>query len=247
MESKTFILKCWGPLACFSRPDGGKIERFSYPIPTPSAVRGIFSAIYSKPIEFWWQPVKVEVLQPIQYIALRRNEVKDKISVNALQKTIKGGDFSPLIADADETFIGTDKKGRSQRQTMALKDVTYRLHAKIIPQSEFAHSINALESQFIRRAEKGKCFFQPSFGCKEFAAYFEPVADIISAQKAEPADERANQEIGYMVYDTFDLSVKNPSGTGAPFISLFKASLKNGVMDIPSFGSDLVLKPERKK
>lgn len=247
MKSQSFILKCWGPLACFSRPDGGKVERLSYPVPTPSVVRGIFSAIYSKPLEFWWQPVKVEVLKPIQYIALRRNEVKDKISVSALQKGIPNGSVSPLVADGDRALLGTDKKGRTQRQTMALKDVAYRFHARIVPQSAFENRLHGLEAQFVRRAAKGKCFYQPAFGCKEFVTYFELVADIDAALAVEPPVQDLTQDMGMMVYDTFDLSVQNPPGTGASFISLFKATLKNGVMDIPPFESDLVIKPERRK
>ena len=246
MDTTTFTLKCWGPFACFSRPDGGKTERLSYPVPPPSAVRGIFSAIYSKPIEFWWQPVKVEVLKPIQYIALRRNEVKDKVSVAAAQKLMKGGEIVPLMADADSSYFGTDQKGRTQRQTMALKDVAYRLYAKIVPWPEFADQIKGLEAQFVRRVEKGKCFCQPAFGCREFAAYFEPVTDKYSAQASEPPEKTAAQDVGLMVYDTFDLSVKNPSGSASPFITLFHACLKNGVMEIPPFESDAVLKPERK-
>jgi len=62
------------------------VERFSYPVPTPSAVRGIYDAIYCKPKEFRWQVTSVEILVPPAYVALRRNEVKDKISVkNALE------------------------------------------------------------------------------------------------------------------------------------------------------------------
>jgi len=246
MTGQIFALKCWGPFACFSRPDGGKIERLSYPVPPPSAIRGIFSAIYEKPKEFWWQPVKAEVLSPIRYIALRRNEVKDKISVAAIQKTMGGNAFVPVIADADKAFAGTDQRGRTQRQTMALKDVAYRLYARIIPRPEFLAHLKGLEAQFIRRAEKGKCFYQPSFGCKEFAAYFEPVTDLTADQLSEPPEKSAHQHIGLMVYDTFDLSIENPPGIGNPFITLFDASLKNGVMDIPPFTSNLVLKPERR-
>ena len=246
MEATTFVLKCWGPFACFSRPDGGKIERLSYPVPPPSAVRGIFDAIYSKPVEFGWQPVKVEVLKPIQYIALRRNEVKDKVSVSAAQKWMRGEEVVPLVADADSSYFGSDQKGRTQRQTMALKDVCYRLHARLKPWPAFAGQIKGLEEQFIRRSSKGKCFFQPSFGCREFAAFFEPVGDLASARVAEPSEKSATQDIGLMVYDTFDLAVQNPSGTASPYITLFHACLKDGVMDIPPYENDAVLKPERK-
>ena len=38
----------WGDFACYSRPEL-KVERFSYPLPPPSAARGVFEAIYAKP------------------------------------------------------------------------------------------------------------------------------------------------------------------------------------------------------
>jgi len=59
--------------ACFSRPEL-KVERWSYPCPTPSAARGVFEAVYFKP-EFDWQVERVELFSPPAYIALRRNEV----------------------------------------------------------------------------------------------------------------------------------------------------------------------------
>ncbi len=44
-RGKTHCLEVWGELACFTRPEM-KVERYSYPIITPSAARGIFDAIY---------------------------------------------------------------------------------------------------------------------------------------------------------------------------------------------------------
>jgi len=79
MKPKPQILEVWGDFACFSRPEL-KVERFSYPIITPSAARGIFDAIYCKPnkdpvqAQFRWQITKIELLAPVAYIALRRNE-----------------------------------------------------------------------------------------------------------------------------------------------------------------------------
>ena len=55
------VLEVWGDFACFSRPEL-KVERFSYPVITPSAARGIFDAIYAKPVEFRWAVTAVEML-----------------------------------------------------------------------------------------------------------------------------------------------------------------------------------------
>jgi len=38
-------VRVWGDFACFTRPEL-KVERVSYPIPTPSAARGVLEAIY---------------------------------------------------------------------------------------------------------------------------------------------------------------------------------------------------------
>ena len=85
MKEQTHVLEVWGDLACFTRPEM-KVERFSYPVITPSAARGIFDAIYWEGIReegvvkpyFHWQVSKIEVLSQSKYLALRRNEVKNK-------------------------------------------------------------------------------------------------------------------------------------------------------------------------
>lgn len=133
MKSNKLSLEVWGDLACFSNPVM-KVERFSYEIITPSAARGIFEAIYWKS-KFRWQITAIEILKKPQYIALRRNEVKDKIpSHSAILRWADGlEDPEPILADGDSSLLGTDQKGRTQRQTMALKDVRYRIQAEIRP------------------------------------------------------------------------------------------------------------------
>ncbi len=131
--------------------------------------------------------------------------------------------------------MNTDMMGRTQRQTMALRDVRYRITAHIHPRPAFAGRLRQFEDQAERRIEKGKCFCQPCFGCREFPAFFE-----FSDGKTKPADE--TQDIGFMLYDVFNLdeAVKDDAN---PFISLFKAELKSGVLEVPPWDSPLVLKP----
>lgn len=171
MKPSTQILHVWGDLACFTRPEL-KIERFSYSAPTPSAARGIFDAIYRKKT-FRWQITKIEILKPLRYISLRRNEVKDKVPVASVAKWMKGNEEpSPMFADGDKDTVGTDQRGRTQRQTMALKDVAYRIHAHIVPWPQHEDQLVSMEAQFKRRARAGQCIYQPYFGCREFPAYF---------------------------------------------------------------------------
>ena len=237
MEAKDQILDVWGELACFSQPVF-KVERFSYPVITPSAARGIYDAIYCKSKEFRWQLTGVEILSPPTYIALRRNEVKEKISVNAVLRWMEGKDApEPIWADGDRTLTGSDEKGRTQRQTMALKDVRYRLHACIKPWPGFENTLQGLEAQFRRRAASGKCIYQPYFGCREFPAFFELVEPQAPQVERIPLD----MELGLMLYDVFDLA--HPGGSEDKCsISLFRASVHGGTIQIPPYENNGVLK-----
>lgn len=238
MKNKIHCLEVWGDLACFSRPEM-KVERYSYPIITPSAARGIFDAIYfKKEYDFYWQIERIELFEPPKYIALRRNEVKDKISASEVQKWMKGTKaITPLWADGTRDELGTDQKGRTQRQTMALKNVRYRIHARIQSRDAKAN-LNAMNAQFERRATQGKCFYQPFFGCREFPAFFELVQND---SETMPVD--LDLDLGWMLYDVFDLSLTNDS-QAKPAISVFHAQLKSGVMQVPDYESEAVCKTE---
>lgn len=232
-----FVIEVWGDLACFTRPEM-KVERFSYPVMTPSAARGILDAIYCKPVEFGWRIDGIEILKPIRYIALRRNEVKDKVNYNAIKSRVEnGGEVAPIIADATRDMVGSDQQGRTQRQTMALVDVRYRIHAHIHPRTEHTGRLNVLAQQMQRRVEAGKCFYQPYLGCREFVAFFS-LAEVEKGFPPQPID----LDLGFMLYDVFNLNAVQSDGYAPPQISLFRASVKNGVLEIPAYDSEHILK-----
>ena len=205
-------IEVWGDFACFA-PPYGKVERMTYPFPTPSAARGILSAIYSKPNEFYWQIRRVEVLNEINYISFKRNEVKVKVS---------------------DTPIYTDEE-RTQRQTVALKDVRYRITAEIIPRKGFEGTIKQLYEQAMRRIRAGKCFMQPSLGLREFVAYFEE-----SDMARQPIDDCL--DAGWMVYDIFDLHDYSVRKKARPQLSLYHAVMDHGVVEVPPYDSPEVVK-----
>ncbi len=125
-RSNLCVVKVWGEFACFTRPEL-KVERVSYPVPTPSAVRGIFEAILFKP-QFRWHPREVRLLRRIQYVALRRNEVQGKLSTRNVEQAMRGTrTLAPFLADDTDN----EGEGRTQRQTLALKDVAYVLTSEI--------------------------------------------------------------------------------------------------------------------
>lgn len=210
------VLDVWGDFACFSRPDG-KVERLTYPVPTPSAVRGILSSIYSKPKEFYWQVNRIEVLNPIRYISFKRNEVKCKM----------GKEQEPLFTDEE----------RTQRQTVALRDVRYRFAASICPRPDFAGTETQLYEQALRRIRGGKTFVQPALGLKEFVAYFQE-GDCERGPKPIPVD----MDLGLMVYDIFDLHDCEVREKTRPRLSLYHCVMRQGVIQVPPYDSPEVLK-----
>lgn len=205
-------VEVWGDFACFS-PPYGKVERMTYPFPTPSAARGILSCLYAKPAEFYWQVCRIEVLNPIRYISFKRNEVKVKVS------------DAPIYTDEE----------RTQRQTVALKDVRYRITAQIVPQQGFEGRVNQLYEQAMRRIRAGKCYMQPGLGLREFVAYFEE-----SDGTREPI--REDLDAGWMVYDVFDLHDFSVRKKANPQLSLFHAVMEQGGIEIPPYDSPEVVK-----
>lgn len=237
-ENRHHSLEIWGDFACFSRPDL-KVERYSYPLPTPSAARGVFEAIYFKP-EFYWQVTRIETLTLPSYIAMRRNEVKDKASMRAIQEWMAGkSPPEPLWADADASLLGTDMKGRTQRQMIALRNPRFRITAQIIPRHGHEAKQRGFDEQFARRASQGKCFQQPALGVRECVAFFR----YVKSDDNQPRAADYSQNLGFMLYDVFDLRETNDENA-RPFVSLFRAKVVKGVLEIPRFESEAVLKPE---
>jgi CRISPR-associated protein Cas5d len=222
-------LRAWGDLACFTRPEM-KVERVSYPVITPSAARGLLEAILYKP-QFRWRIHRIAIRRPIQFLAFRRNEVKSKASRNP----------EPLFADED----------RTQRNTLALRQVDYVIEASLEltrlagrpRQRPPGHDEPAGDDNLgkyygmaRRRIEQGQCFHQPSFGCREFPAHFEPAT--AAAMQVAP-DLNRDADLGLMLYDVFDLDAGEGWQGGKiearPQITFFRAALKNGVVAVPAW------------
>jgi CRISPR-associated protein Cas5d len=222
-----YCLEVSGDFACFTRPEM-KVERVSYDVMTPSAARAVFEAILWKPA-IRWHIRRIEVLKPIRWMSLRRNEVAGVISHANVKSAMKAGSGSLAQFVEDE---------RQQRAGLFLRDVAYRIHAnlEVKPEAGPENPPIKFREMFERRAGKGQCVNQPYLGCREFAARFRWVSD----PEAEPADRSAldersradlgfgrPRELGYMLYD---LDFTDP---GDPRPLFFRAQLKDGVMEIP--------------
>ncbi len=210
----------WGDFACWTKPEC-KVERLSYPVPTPSGIRGLLASIYSKPAEFYWQVAQIEVLTPIRFITFQRNEVKKKLSYNS--------------SDPARSCICIEDE-RTQRQSVVLKDVRYRITAEMVLRPDFGGTPQQLYNQFERRVKRGQNFLQPSLGTREFPAYYE-----WGSTGELPIEESI--DLGLMLYDVFDLHQWKVGKKAEPSVSLYRASMERGVIQVPPYDSPLVLKP----
>ena len=242
--SKSYCLEVSGDFACFTRPEM-KVERVSYDVMTPSAARAVFEAIVWKPA-IRWRVTKIEVLKPIKWISVRRNEVGAVASTRNVQAAMSAGSGDLGLYVEDE---------RQQRAGLFLRDVAYRIHAYFElrdPRSHKTHfpqlskySVNRGEddllalsdnnpakflSMFERRASRGQCVNQPYLGCREFACAFRLVENV----KAEPEPIAEKRDLGWMLYD---LDYSNPADPKPRF---FQARLDNGVINIPEWESEEV-------
>lgn len=218
---KTYCLELSGPYACFTRPEM-KVERVSYDVMTPSAARACFEAILWKPA-IRWHVRKIEVLKPIRWINLRRNEVTSVVSVANVKKVMNG-------MPVDLCIYADDSSERAQRAGLFLRDVAYRVHADLEFLREHDPGSNPVKfhEMFERRASKGQCVNQPYLGCREFAAAFRLVGD----PEAEPAAINETRDLGFMLHD---LDFSDPADPQSRF---FRAQLKGGVVAVPAWDGE---------
>lgn len=218
-----FCLEVSGDYACFTRPEM-KVERVSYDVMTPSAARGIFDAILWKPA-IRWQVTRIDVLYPIQWISVRRNEV-GKVLTAPTAKHLSGESHDPMGFHVEDE--------RQQRAGLFLRDVKYNIHADLYfdPAKDPESDYGKYAAMFERRASKGQCFNQPYLGTREFSCAFH----FIDKKKldAGPAPIAQDKSLGWMLYD-LDYSDKNN-----PVPHFFNAEMKQGVIQVPAWDSEEV-------
>lgn len=233
---REWCLEVWGDYACFTRPEM-KVERVSYDVMTPSAARAIFESILWKPA-ISWKITKIEVLNPIRWISVRRNEV------GRILPAPTAGQMSGVLGAPMGIFI---EDARQQRAGLFLRDVRYRIYGyfefipiaqrKNINMTGQIYEADAHENQavarldeteakyaamFERRAKKGQCFHRPYLGCREFSCDFKLV-DRSEIESNRPIDE--TRDLGYMLYDLdFSRNADDPPPL------FFRARMENGTI-----------------
>jgi CRISPR-associated protein Cas5d len=217
MESRRYCLEMSGHFACFTRPEM-KVERVSYDVITPSAARAVFEAVFWKPA-IRWHVRRIEVLKPMRWINLRRNEVSAVISTRNVQQAMSNGEGDLAI------YIEED---RQQRAGLFLRDVAYRVHADLEVRADRAdpQPPQKFYSMFERRALSGQCVNQPYLGCREFDARIR----LISGDSDEPAPIAESRDLGWMLRD---LDFTNAADPQAMF---FRADMRAGVIEVDDRG-----------
>jgi len=211
-KSNPFRLRVRGENACFTRPEM-KVERVSYEVMTPSAARGILEAILWKPA-IVWRILQIDVLNPIKWESVRRNEVGAVIPAGSVKSAMKKGEGNLGIYIEEQ---------RQQRAGLFLRDVDYVIHAEFAMTDKAGKddSVTKFEQMFIRRASGGQCFHRPYFGCREFPVDFE---FIPKDAKPIPTLEKTTT-LGWMLYD-MDYSGKETMP------QFFHAEMTDGKIDL---------------
>lgn len=228
--NKGFWLEVKGDLACFTRPEM-KVERVSYDVITPSAARGVFEAILWKPA-IRWRVTEIQVMNPIQWASVRRNEVATVASPRS-----------------SGIFI---EESRQQRAALLLRDVKYWIHGvfDFIPPDARGRVLNPVPewlqeedekqmlskpearadeteakyaAMFERRTKKGQHFHQPYLGCREFAADVR----LITPEKESAMPIPLNTDLGWML---FDLDFSDTKDIRPMF---FRPQMNQGIIKVP--------------
>lgn len=214
-------LRVWGEYACFTRPEM-KVERVSYDVMTPSAARGVLEAVLWKPA-IRWEVSRIDVLRPIRWISVRRNEVGAVVSTRNVLTAMSGGGGGLGIYVEEE---------RQQRAGLFLREVEYVIHGRFRMTRRAGPDDNTekFACMFRRRAEKGQCMMQPYLGCREFAAHFALASDEDVTRRA---GQNRDQELGWMLHD-----LDYAEGRAAP--RFFRATLQGGAVVVPPLAAEEV-------
>lgn len=204
-------VEVWGDYACFSRPEM-KVERITYDVITPSAARGLLEAVFWHPGMKWFIDT-IYVLSPIQLTNVKRNEVKSKIMASNVKGVMMGG--------KNELFLSTSSDIQ-QRSSLVLQNVHYVIeaHFELTDRANKSDNAGKFQDMIRRRLQRGQCFHQPYFGCREFAARFREWSgdEIPCIQET--------RDLGYMLWD-LDYSDSNEI---KPIF--FHAKLDHGVLRV---------------
>lgn len=230
-----------GDYACFTRPEF-KVERVSYDVPTPGAMEGLLKSVYWKPA-IRYMIDKIIVFQDIDFVNIRRNEVKNKILLSAMKSQMNGKGGDPCIYTSES---------RSQRASMVLKNVKYGV--------EFHFELTGMKNDneddgenkhyniIKRRLEKGQFFRVPCLGCSEFPVKrLELVEKFDENMISSRIREMGDVDLGFMSYKVqfadegkpVNGDWDNPRFSDKAATIYYRPHMVNGVIDVKKYREEL--------
>jgi CRISPR-associated protein Cas5d len=200
-------LHVWGERALFTRPE--------------------MKAIHWKPA-IRWVVDSIQVLKPIRFESVRRNEVGSKLSAANVGKAIRAGRTDGLVCYVD------DERQRQQRAATVLRDVAYLIaaHFELTGKAGPDDSEGKHLDIFNRRARRGQCFQAPCLGTREFPANFALIENEDEIPVPNPILE-GDRDLGWMLHD-----IDFTDGMAPRF---FRARMVDGLIQVPPPGGSEVL------
>ena len=195
MDNRVTI-RWWGSFACFT-PPALKTERFSYPFPTPSAIRGATQCVCWKPEMYYW----------VDSLVVLKAGHRVSVTTNGMKATVREGRIprTEPINLAEGAF-------RSQRGALILADVEYLATVEVRVPGDDRDMIVKYAEMLRRRVRKGQFVRRPYFGCREYAANFELVEDPTLFKGDGSLVPDSGGTMIYDPYNPFDLA-KQPFNT----------------------------------
>lgn len=231
-----------GDYACFTRPEM-KVERVSYDVPTPSALEGLLKSIYWKPA-IRYVIDRIVVFNPINFVSIRRNEVKDKVLYSNVRQNLKGA-AKDLSIHADES--------RTQRASLLLRNVCYGIefHFELtgIRNEDEADGDKKHYNIIKRRLENGQCFRTPCLGCSEFPARkIELVENFDLSRIHSEILAMGDVDLGYMLYRLKyrdggrpkDDNWENPEFSDSADAVYYRPHMVGGVINVSEYVEGIV-------
>ncbi len=197
MEPYEVKFEIAGPAAMFTRPDSGAAQ-VSYPAPTFSAAKGMFEAI-ARWTSACIRPTMVEICAPIKY---------HKYTTN----------YGGPLRKGNQMATGSSY----QIPATILIDVCYRIHGvveEIMQAPEGNNHLHALQDVFNRRLKKGRFYYTPCLGWKEFVPSYAGMF-----REGTKKQEGINILIPSMLHSVFD---KISDGQVAPSFTV-DAEIREG-------------------
>ena len=229
-----------GDFACYTRPEL-KTERVSYDVPTPGAIEGMLKAIYWKPA-IRYIVDEIVVFNPIRFLSIRRNEVKEKVSMQKMKSRMEGKDRDPSIYR--ENCI-------NQRYSLILRDVKYGIRFHIestgLCSDRGSGRVEKHTEIIDRRLKNGQYFRKPCFGCAEYPVqrmeYLQEQDFPLEAISPENKSKE-DLDLGFMLYhlefidggipvnNNWEHPVFKDVISGSRF---YRPHMKSGVIDVQKY------------